>query len=125
MTAIRNHTKRSAHSSEHMRRQVYERTGLSRYNHQLVIHGVRIRKMLGAPEIVRERWVHVPTKFIDMHKVKGRTYHFAVQRFTFEAFDGCQYTALRAVTFDANRGHVLSATGFWAFAAVGDVEAAA
>lgn len=84
--------------------KVKQRTGITRTDHKLIVKGIPMRGLLGAPEIVRERWYKKPM---------GRRYVFAIMRFRFQADDGSVWTALRGQCADGNRGYPLSLTGFY------------
>lgn len=102
--AIQNHSKRPAWVAAKMDVQVKKRTGIDRHSRSISICGLPVLRLVGAPEIVRERW----------HKVRrGRSYHFAVMRFKFQAVGGQLYTAMRVQCNDANHGYALSITGFY------------
>lgn len=108
--AIRNHSKRPAALVERMDKQVRQRIGIDRHHPELTICGVQVKRLIKSPETIRERWIRKPAWF---DGVKGRSYHFAVLRFTFESPNGGIYTALQAQTHDAHHGYALSVTGFW------------
>lgn len=112
--AIQNHSKRPAWVATKMDKQVKQRTGIDRHSRSINICGLPVLCLMGAPEIVRERWIRKPRKHDrDGNKIKGRTYHFAVMRFKFQAVGGQLYTAMRVQCHDANAGYALSITGFY------------
>lgn len=102
--AIQNHSKRPSYIAAKMDKQVKKRTGIDRHSRSLSICGLPVLRLVGAPECLRERWIKVS---------QGRSYHFAVMRFKFQAVGGQLYTALRAQCHDANHGYCLSITGFY------------
>lgn len=97
---------RRKYFSEQRAKMIKRRTGLTHKNHTLIIRGITIQQIVGAPVIVRERWCRQPL---------GRSYHFMLLRYTLRTTGGDLWTALQAQTHDANRGYMLSITGFWDF----------
>lgn len=113
--AIANHSKRPAWLAAKMDKQVKQRTGIDRHSRSISICGLPVLCLVGAPEIVRERWIRKPASYgVTLGKrIKGRTYHFAVMCFKFQAVGGQLYTAMRVQCHDANAGYALSITGFY------------
>jgi hypothetical protein len=107
--AMRNHSKRPAWAAERMEKQVRKRLGITRHDYTIVIHGVQMVGFVESPVTVRERFIKVP---------QGRSYHFAVKRFTMVDAQGCHWTALQAQAHDAHHGFALSVTGFYGLKSV-------
>lgn len=111
MSGVR--TKQCSSYTEWIRRLVKRRTGVTRKTVSLTICGLGVKRMIGSPVILRERWLHIPRREFCKGCPKGRTYHFAVVRFAFEAADGRLYSAKRVQCFNANSGLLQSLTGFY------------
>ena len=94
-------------------KQVKRRTGLSRKQQQLRIQGMAMF-LITSPEIVRERFIRV-SKLDDYGSSmsRGRTYHFAIWRYSLRSEDGRLWTALQAQCHDANHGWMLNVTGLY------------
>jgi len=90
---------------------VKRRTGLTRKNHTLRIQGAVMQVV--SRELIRERWLHTERKDFSRGGKKGRSYHFAIWRYTLQSADGRIWTALQAQAHDSNHGHMLNVTGFW------------
>lgn len=111
MSGIR--TKQHSGYTEWIRRLVKQRTGVTRKSVSFKVCGLGVRQFVGSPVILRERWLHEPRREFCKGCPKGRTYHFAVVRITFEAVDGRLYSAKRVQCFNANSGLLQSLTGFY------------
>jgi hypothetical protein len=99
--------------AEKRAKMIKRRTGLTRSNNTLVIGGLRVARIIGAPLTIRERQYHVARVNFARGGKKGRTIHFALLRYTFQTADGRTCTALQAQAHDANHGYMLNVTGFW------------
>lgn len=111
MSGVR--TKQRSSYTEWIRALVKQRTGVTRKTTSLTVCGLSVKRMIGSPVTVRERWLHEPRREFCKGCPKGRTYHVAVVRFTFEAMDGRLYSAKRVQCFNANSGLLQSLTGFY------------
>lgn len=89
---------------------VKKQTGVTRHKPQAVVKGMPVERFLGSPEIVCERWIHVPSH---IPKVKGDNYHVSILRFRFQTADGQIWTTLQARTFDLDRMFAIRLSGFW------------
>lgn len=79
---------------------VKKRTGVTRTQPQAIVKGMPIARLIGPPEIVRERWY-------------GQRLYFCILRFRFQTADGQIWTTLQARCISLRAKYTRSISGFW------------
>lgn len=102
--AIRNFTKQNAEYAERREQMVRSQLGIDRQTRQLVIKGLAVEKLLGAPVLLHERW----------WRYQRNSKHALVWQFKFEDVGGLQWSAKCIHLRNADHGWLLHLTHFYA-----------